>query len=143
MVAHRCDRIYGALHCVCIWNRGAFLSHALTAAASRLAGVRKTTSGTKNYAVGLEISRPGGVYNWAPEIPSTGDLAGAMPGKCDLDHKPAHSFQMAGGLRPRLFGLQKLQALFDVDQCIGHCAEYRIEVFPGDMTFGVGMTAEL
>ena len=26
MVAHRCDRIHGALHCVCIWNRGALLS---------------------------------------------------------------------------------------------------------------------
>jgi len=26
-------RIHGALHCVCIWNRGAFLSQALPAAA--------------------------------------------------------------------------------------------------------------
>ena len=31
MVAHRCDRIHGALHCVCIWNRDAFLSYVLTA----------------------------------------------------------------------------------------------------------------
>ena len=28
MVAHRRDRILGAVHCLCIWNRGGFLSHA-------------------------------------------------------------------------------------------------------------------
>jgi hypothetical protein len=36
----------------------------------------RTTRGAgylgKNYAVGLEISCPGGAYVWAPEIPSTG-----------------------------------------------------------------------
>lgn len=26
--------------------------------------------GTKSYAVGLEMSCPGGAYDWAPEIPS-------------------------------------------------------------------------
>jgi hypothetical protein len=36
----------------------------------RLGQPHKQASHTKNYAVGLEISCPGGVYYWAPEIPS-------------------------------------------------------------------------
>jgi hypothetical protein len=40
----------------------------------------------KSYAVGLEISCPGGVYNWAPEIPSPHTIAAAVPGKCELAH---------------------------------------------------------
>jgi hypothetical protein len=40
----------------------------------------------KNYAVGLEKSCPGGVYNWAPEIPSPHTIAAAVLGKCELAH---------------------------------------------------------
>jgi hypothetical protein len=31
MVAHKRGRIHAAIHCVCIWNRGTFLRHAITA----------------------------------------------------------------------------------------------------------------
>jgi hypothetical protein len=48
-------------------------------------------SSPKNNAVGLEMSCPGGAYNWAPEIPSRGTLAGAMPRKCELVHNRAKS----------------------------------------------------
>jgi hypothetical protein len=41
---------------------------------------------SKNYAVGLEISCPGGAYYWAPEIPSSKRLAGATPSTCELAH---------------------------------------------------------
>jgi hypothetical protein len=41
----------------------------------------------KSYAVGLEISCPGGAYYWAPEIPSTKGIAVTMTGKCELVHK--------------------------------------------------------
>jgi hypothetical protein len=43
-------------------------------------------SSQKNYAVGLEMSCPGGAYGWAPEIPSEARLAGAMPRKYELVH---------------------------------------------------------
>jgi hypothetical protein len=29
------------------------------------------------------MSCPGGAYHWAPEIPSTSRIAGAMPSKCE------------------------------------------------------------
>jgi hypothetical protein len=48
-------------------------------------------SSPKNYAVGLEMSCPGGAYDWAPEIPSGARLAGAMPRKCELVHNRAKS----------------------------------------------------
>ena len=41
---------------------------------------------SKNYAVGLEISCPGGAYYWAPEIPGSKRLAGATPSTCELAH---------------------------------------------------------
>jgi hypothetical protein len=31
LVAYKRDRIHAAIHCVCIWNRGTFLRHAITA----------------------------------------------------------------------------------------------------------------
>jgi len=34
------------------------------------------TRSQRNYAVGLEMSCPGGTYYWAPEIPSDCRLAG-------------------------------------------------------------------
>jgi hypothetical protein len=36
----------------------------------------KLARSQKNYAVGLEMSCPGGAYYWAPEIPSNRRLAG-------------------------------------------------------------------
>jgi hypothetical protein len=52
---------------------------------------------TKNYAVGLEMSCPGGACHWAPEIPSTARIAGVTPGKCELAHTGALSFQNGEG----------------------------------------------
>ena len=45
----------------------------------------------KNYAVGLEISCPGGAYHWAPEIPSHNRLADTELTRCELAHNHAHS----------------------------------------------------
>jgi hypothetical protein len=54
----------------------------------------RTTRGAgylgKNYAVGLEISCPGGAYAWAPKIPSAANLAGAVPRKCEMVHNRAN-----------------------------------------------------
>jgi hypothetical protein len=44
------------------------------------------TRSQKNYAVGLEIACPGGVHDWAPEIPSPHTIAAAVLGKCELAH---------------------------------------------------------
>ena len=45
----------------------------------------------KTYAVGLEMSCPGGAYQWAPEIPTYVKLASAQPSKCELAHNWTHS----------------------------------------------------
>ena len=42
--------------------------------------------GPEKYAVGLEMSRPGGACYWAPEIPSAVRLAGPTQRKCELVH---------------------------------------------------------
>jgi hypothetical protein len=68
----------------------------------RLAWPGKASYGLKKYAVGLEISCPGGAYHWAPEIPSKNSIAGGIPSKCELAHNPAHSFQTGAGSGPRL-----------------------------------------
>jgi hypothetical protein len=52
---------------------------------------------TKNYAVGLENSCPGGAYHWAPEIPSTWRIAGVTPGKCELAHNRGAFFPQLPG----------------------------------------------
>jgi hypothetical protein len=49
------------------------LSGADPSGSNRLAGQDKASQLTKNYAVGLEISCPGGAYHWAPEIPQHDD----------------------------------------------------------------------
>jgi hypothetical protein len=54
---------------------------------------------TKNYAVGLEISCPGGGYCWAPEIPSPETLADAVPGKCELAHNRSEKAKTPPGGR--------------------------------------------
>jgi hypothetical protein len=61
----------------------------------------KASHGTKNYAVGLEMSCPGGAYHWAPEIPSTQTIAGARPGKCELAHNRGAFFPQLRGARVR------------------------------------------
>jgi hypothetical protein len=82
---------------------------------------------SKNYAVGLEISCPGGAYYWAPEIPRSKRLAGPTPSTCELAHnvlnlsKTARSF---GPASPALFEevidpVQSNKA--DEDQIDGHC----------------------
>src|ERR1700737_4581633 len=53
------------------------------------------------------MSCPGGVYYWAPEIPSAGKLAGAMLSRCELVHNRAYSFQKGPGLRSRASGETK------------------------------------
>ena len=57
----------------------------------------------KSYAVGLEISCPGGVHYWAPEIPSRKRLAGAKPSTCELVHNRG-SFSPKCRLWPRAPG---------------------------------------
>ena len=66
----------------------------------------KASHGTKNYAVGLEMSCPGGAYHWAPEIPSTQTIAGARPGKCELAHNRGAFFPQLRGLRSRARNLR-------------------------------------
>jgi hypothetical protein len=58
----------------------------------RLLRPEKANKASKTYAVGLEISCPGGAYYWAPKIPSSGTVTGAMVSKCELVHNRAHSF---------------------------------------------------
>src|SRR5450755_2491948 len=53
----------------------------------------------KNYAVGLEMSCPGGAYHWAPEIPSVRTIAGPKPSKCELAHNRGSFFPKLGWLR--------------------------------------------
>jgi hypothetical protein len=55
----------------------------------------------KSYAVGLEMSCPGGAYHWAPEIPSEQSIAGVTPGKCELVHNRGYIlFQIGAGSGP-------------------------------------------
>jgi hypothetical protein len=62
----------------------------------------KASWSTKSYAVGLEMSCPGGAYHWAPEIPSTRTIAGATPRKCELAHNWGSFFPNLGvGSAPR------------------------------------------
>jgi hypothetical protein len=56
---------------------------------------------TKNYAVGLEMSCPGGAYHWAPEIPSTRRIAGPTPSKCELAHNRGSFFPKLGWAQVR------------------------------------------
>jgi hypothetical protein len=64
------------------------------------AGGRQTRP-QKNYAVGLEMSCPGGAYYW-PKIPSSRMIAGAMLSKCELVHNRAHSFCAAASKSHRI-----------------------------------------
>jgi len=50
----------------------------------------------KSYAVGLEMSCPGGAYHWAPKIPSEQTIAGVPPGKCELVHNRGHILLQIG-----------------------------------------------
>jgi len=55
----------------------------------------------KNYAVGLEMSCPGGAYHWAPEIPSARRIAGPTPSKCELAHNRGSFFPKFCGAQVR------------------------------------------
>ncbi len=68
-----------------------------------MTGPGKVSQVTKNYAVGLEMSCPGGAYHWAPEIPSAKTIAGALPGKCELAHNRGSFFSGPPGRRSRAF----------------------------------------
>lgn len=54
--------------------------------ATHAGGPKRKPTAKKIYAVGLEIICPGGACGWAPEIPSTVDVAGFMPHKYELVH---------------------------------------------------------
>jgi hypothetical protein len=58
--------------------------------------------GRKNYAVGLEMSCPGGACYRAPEIPSANLIAAAEPSKCELAHNRGSFLPEWPGLGPRL-----------------------------------------
>jgi len=75
----------------------------LAAHARRL---RRQLTVKKIYAVGLEISCPGGAYHWAPEIPGANAIAGAMPSKCEPAHNPGSFFAKWRGLRSAPLGAQ-------------------------------------
>ena|ERR1700728_2723091 len=92
----RADELLTFLRKVSIISPAARASQPLTpapdaasAAAVGLLTADRTADGklvAKSYAVGLEISCPGGVYCWAPEIPSAKRLTGAKPSTCELVH---------------------------------------------------------
>ena len=58
---------------------------------------------SKNYAVGLEMACPGGVYHWAPEIPSARRIAKPRPSKCELAHNRSLLFPKWRGAGPPSF----------------------------------------
>jgi hypothetical protein len=66
------------------------------------------TMSQKNYAVGLEISCPAGVYYWAPEIPSPHTIAAAVPGKCELAHTRRSFFSKRRRLPQAVIGKRSL-----------------------------------
>jgi hypothetical protein len=77
---------------------------------------RDTPATQKKYAVGLEMSCPGGACNWAPEIPSIGDLAGFPPGACELAHTSGYC---QPSICPAADVLVSVPAFSDVTQAHG------------------------
>jgi hypothetical protein len=67
------------------------------------------------------MSRPGGVYYWAPEIPSANTIAGAMPSKCELAHNRDSFFPKWRGLRPPLVNRKlTVRVQYKRDRAGGH-----------------------